>query len=296
MRNSQNLAADSPRPGSYSIATKAVKADASPMTLRPMLTDLARAVRFYSRLPVPLLPGEPDAHGPPDFPGMVRVLPLVGAVIGLVPALVLLAALPLGFGPLLSAALAVAALALATGAFHEDGLADTADGFGGGATRERKLVIMKDSRIGSFGGAALSLSLILRVAAVAALADRLEPGAAAAAVIVAAILSRTAALTLLVVLPPARVEGSSYAVGRVTPRAFLTGCVLASALTLALGLPSGLPFSGLLLATVLPIAATLLLARLSARMIGGQTGDVAGAAQQAGEVAALLGLLIAVRP
>src|SRR5918993_534198 len=190
MRNSQNLAADSPRPGSYSIATKAVKADASPMTLRPMLTDLARSVRFYSRLPVPLLPGEPDAHGPPDVPGMVRVLPLVGAVIGLVPALVLLAALPLGFGPLLSAALAVG----------------------------------------------------------------LDPGAAAAAVIVAAILSRTAALALLVVLPPARVEGSSYAVGRVTPRAFLTGGVLASALTLALGLPAGLPFSGLLLATILPIA------------------------------------------
>jgi adenosylcobinamide-GDP ribazoletransferase len=266
------------------------------MTLRPILTDLARTLRFYSRLPVPPLLGEPDAHGPPDFPGMARVLPLAGAAIGLVPALVLLAALLLGLGPLLSAALAVAALTLATGAFHEDGLADTADGFGGGATRDRKLAIMKDSRIGSFGGAALGLSLVLRVAALAALAERLEPGAAAAAAILAAILSRTAALLLLVLLPPARVEGSSYAVGRLTPRAFVPGGVGAVALTLAIGLPFGLTLSGLLLAIALPAAATLLLAWLSARMIGGQTGDVAGAAQQAGEVATMLGLLIAVQP
>jgi adenosylcobinamide-GDP ribazoletransferase len=261
-----------------------------------MLTDLARSLRFYSRLPVPILPWECDPHAPPDFSGMARVLPIAGAVIGLVPALVLVAALHLGLGPLLTAALAIAALTLATGAFHEDGLADTADGFGGGTTPERKLAIMKDSRIGSFGGAALSLSFILRVAALAALADRLEPAAAAGAVVLAATLSRTGALILLVVLPPARVEGSSYAVGRLAPRNFLPAGASALALALALGLPLGLPLPGLLLAIALPVAAALGLSRLSARMIGGQTGDVAGAAQQAGEVSAMLGLLIAVRP
>lgn len=264
--------------------------------MRQALTDLARSLRFYSRLPVPRLPWETDAHAPPDFGRVARALPVAGAVIGLVPALVLLASLKLGLGPLLAAALAVAALTAATGAFHEDGLADTADGFGGGATPERRLEIMKDSRIGSFGGAALSLGLILRVATLAALAGRLDPGPAAAAVVIAASLSRTSALALLALLPPARTEGSSYAVGCLTPRAFAVPAALAIGIALALGLPANLPLPGLALAVVLPAGATLLLARLSARLIGGQTGDVAGAAQQAGEVACLLGLLIAVGP
>src|SRR5919107_3544644 len=156
--------------------------------------DLARAVRFYSRLPVPRLTFEGDPHALPDFRTMTRALPVAGLVIGIVPALVLGVALALRLGPWLSAALSVAAMTLVTGAFHEDGLADTADGFGGGATPERRLAIMKDSLIGSFGGSALVLAFTLRIAALATLAERVPAGSAAAAVLIAAVLSRTAGL------------------------------------------------------------------------------------------------------
>jgi len=125
---------------------------------RQVLRDLLRCLRFYSRLPVPVLASEIDPYGPPDFATMPRVAPLAGAVIGCVGALMLLAAFALGFGAWLCAAFAVAVLTLATGAFHEDGLADAADGFGGGSTPERRLEIMKDSRIGAYGGAALILA------------------------------------------------------------------------------------------------------------------------------------------
>src|SRR3954452_18715477 len=88
--------------------------------------DLVQCLRFYSRLPVPALIWETDPHQLPDFRRMTPVVPLAGAIIGLGPALILAAALRLGLGPWLSAALSVAAITLVTGAFHEDGLADTA--------------------------------------------------------------------------------------------------------------------------------------------------------------------------
>ena len=115
---------------------------------------VARCVRFYSRLPMPALPGEADPHAVPDF----RIEPVglpVAALLIVLPALlvsVLCAALKLD--PLLSAALAVAALVVGTGAFHEDGLCDCADGLFGGHDVERRLEIMKDSRIGTFAGCA----------------------------------------------------------------------------------------------------------------------------------------------
>ena len=98
--------------------------------------DLAHCVRFYSRLPVPALPWEQDAHALPNFPRLVRVIPLAGLLLGLVPASTMIVALLLDLGPWLSAMLAVAAMVLATGALHEDGLADVADSFGA-TTRTR---------------------------------------------------------------------------------------------------------------------------------------------------------------
>src|SRR5919107_5691223 len=175
--------------------------------------DLARAVRFYSRLPVPRLTFEGDPHALPDFRTMTRALPVAGLVIGIVPALVLGVALALRLGPWLSAALSIATLTLVTGAFHEDGLADTADGFGGGTTPERRLAIMRDPLIGSFGGSALVLAFTLRIAALATLSDRLAPGEAALAVVIVAAVSRTAGLMPLAQLPPARIDGTAYSLG-----------------------------------------------------------------------------------
>src|SRR4029079_11589369 len=152
--------------------------------------DLAHCVRFYSRLPVPALPWEQDAHALPNFPRLVRVIPLAGLLLGLVPAAAMIVALALDLGPWLSAMLAVAAMVLATGALHEDGLADVADSFGA-TTRDRRLEIMRDSRIGSFGATALFLALALRIGALAEIVSRADAAAAVAAILITAALSRT---------------------------------------------------------------------------------------------------------
>jgi adenosylcobinamide-GDP ribazoletransferase len=254
--------------------------------------DWAACLRFYSRLPVPRLPGEGDPHAAPDFTRVPRMLPLAGLVLAVPGALVLLAAWGLGLGPFLAATLAVATGVLITGALHEDGLADVADGFGGGTTRERCLEIMRDSRIGAYGGVALVLALALRIGALATLLDRID-ARAALALVLAASLSRTAALAPMALLPPARRDGAAAAVGRPGRHAL----TVAGLLTLGLALTAallGLPWRGL--SAMIPFAAlgALAVTNLARRRIGGQTGDVIGACQQVAEIAALLGLVAAV--
>jgi adenosylcobinamide-GDP ribazoletransferase len=251
--------------------------------------DLAACLRFYSRLPVPRLPGEPDPHRVPDFGSVPRMLPLAGLILALPAGLVLIAGWSLGLGPFLAATLAVVAGILATGALHEDGLADVADGFGGGATRERRLEIMRDSRIGTYGGVALVLILALRVGALATLLDRIGAGAALALVL-AAILSRTAALAPLVLLAPARRDGAAAAVGSPKPGAlaFAAGAGLGLAL---LAWALGLPGAAIVLMPTLAVVMALALTALGQRKIGGHTGDLVGACQQCAEIAALLGLV-----
>ncbi|NIX76939.1 adenosylcobinamide-GDP ribazoletransferase [Microvirga terricola] len=260
-----------------------------------LLTDLARCLRFYSRLPVSTLPWEHDPHALPEFQRLTRVLPVAGLVLGLLPALVLALALFLDLGPWLAAILSIAAMTLTTGAFHEDGLTDTADSFGG-ATRERRLAIMKDSLIGSYGASALILAFALRIGALAALADRLAPLAACIALLIVASLSRTAGLMPLVLLPPARPDGASQAVGQPTRDALWLAAAIASLLAVVLGMIAGLAPSGVGLMIALSALSGLALTRFAARHIGGQTGDIAGAAQQVAEIAALIGLLTVTAP
>ncbi len=216
--------------------------------------------------------------------------PVAGAAVGFIGALILALTAWLGLPPLLCASLSTAALVAVTGALHEDGLADVADGFGGGATRERKLEIMRDSRIGAYGAVALALALILRVGALAASLEG-PFGRAALSLILVAAMSRAGALVPLALLPPARADGAGAAAGR------LEGSALAAAWgsTLVIALGAGLVALGLvhaLVAAVLSAAAALGVVALARRAIGGQTGDVAGAAQQCAEVAAWCGLLI----
>ena len=180
----------------------------------PLLAELATCLRFFSRLPVPAARA-PDAPGP-TLAASLRVLPLAGLFIGLCTALPLGVAQVIGLPPFLSATLGLMAGTLATGALHEDGLADTADGFGG-ASRERKLAIMRDSRIGSFGVLALIFSLALRIGALGALSTAFGTGAAVAAVLGAAALSRALALLPMATLPPARADGLGH--GSVVRRA-----------------------------------------------------------------------------
>lgn len=256
------------------------------------LAGLAQAVRFFSRLPVPRLRFETAAHSAPDFKFLVPVVPLAGLAIGLLPAFSLAIAMTLGLGPFVSATFAVASLTLITGGLHEDGLADTFDSFGG-ATRERRLEIMRDSRIGSFGASALILCFALRIGALAAIADHSDALQASLAVLIAASLSRTASLMPLSFLAPARADGAAHAVGRPSREAFWIAAALAAACALILGLVAKYPTSAITLMTALALAAGWGMTRFSARHLGGHTGDIAGATQQLAEIAALIGLLIA---
>lgn len=256
------------------------------------LAATAICIRFYSRLPVPALPGESDIHAPPDFRLVPRALPFAALAIALPAALALSGAGAAGLGGLLSATLAVAFLAVTTGALHEDGLADAADGLFGGSTPERRLDIMKDSRLGSYGAMAIALALLLRVAALAVILDRTGPPAATGVFLIAALVSRLSGVHLLAMVEPARANGASAAVGRPTMRTALLAYAIGCALSLLLNETLGLPPWGLPLGLALAAANSFLVRRLCRRLIGGQTGDIAGATQQLDEIAIYLGFAL----
>lgn len=227
---------------------------------------------------------------------MPRAVPIAGAIIGCIGGATVLVSDLLGFGAVVASVICLATLTLVTGAFHEDGLADTADGFGGGSTPERRLEIMKDSRIGSYGGAALILAYALRIACLAELIARIGALSGAGVVVFTASLSRTAALIVMARLPPARMIGSSYAAGQPPARAVLIAFATCAVLAIVIGVAAPLPGLGVAYGFVFAVGIALLMTRLSARLIGGQTGDVGGATQQLAEIAALLGLLIGAEP
>lgn len=248
--------------------------------IRARLAEAHLAVLLLTRLPMPRL-----ADPVPTLAQSVWAYPLAGLVVGAISALALFATLALGLPPVLAAGLAVTLQVIITGALHEDGLADVADGFWGGRERVRRLEIMRDSRIGSYGVAALVLSLGLRWQGVAALAAT-SPALAMAGLIGLAILSRAACGVLMAALPAARPEGMGrYASGAAWQRVLAGG---AMAMGAALGL--GLPVVPLL---VVQGALVLGLMQVARAKIGGQTGDVLGAAQQLAEIGGWLVLAAA---
>jgi adenosylcobinamide-GDP ribazoletransferase len=253
------------------------------------LSDLLACLRFYSRLPVPVLRWEAEPHAMLDFGHAIRALPLAGLIIA-APAAALLFGAAKILPAEIAAALALTLFVITTGAFHEDGLADTADGLGGGRSLERKLEIMRDSRIGTFGGAALVLSLLLRWAALTALL-KMGPGLAACVMLGAAGLSRWLGLMPVFLLPAARTDGAAFAAARPRPLPLALGGLIALAL-LALPFWAGVPAVRLALATVLAGIAALAMTRISKAQIKGQTGDIAGAAQQLAEITFLVTILL----
>jgi adenosylcobinamide-GDP ribazoletransferase len=240
------------------------------------------AVQFLTRLPTPrLAPFEPDW-----ITRAARYYPLAGQLVGIIAAAVWLVASR--FWPGLPAAvLAVAAGVAVTGGFHEDGLADSADGLGGGQDPARRLAIMKDSRIGSYGALALVLSLAGRSALLAGL----SPSAGALALFAAHGAARASASIVMATLPYA---GDIYA-AKVRPAARrVTWPEAALAVTLG-GWPLLLLGPGkALLALALIAAAAGAMALTARRLIGGITGDVLGAVEQLAEVAALMGAAAAI--
>jgi adenosylcobinamide-GDP ribazoletransferase len=234
------------------------------------LADLAAAFSLLTRLPVP-------THAAPS-PRAAWAWPIAGAAIGALAATATSAALALSLPAGVAAALALLTAALLTGGLHEDGLADTADGLMGGQTKERRLEIMKDSRIGSYGTLALLLITLIRWSALTAL---ITAGQHWPALIAAGALSRAPMSVLIATLPNARGTGLSHLTGQPPHRAVAAALVIAAAFAF---LSTGLTLIPMALAAA---ATTALLARAAQRRIGGQTGDILGASQQLAEAAAL---------
>jgi adenosylcobinamide-GDP ribazoletransferase len=216
----------------------------------------------------------------------VWAFPIVGAALGALGGGAYWLGREIGLPALVAAALAVALLAWATGALHEDGLADTADGFGGGRTREEKLAIMRDSRTGTYGVLALVLVTLLRVGALAAL-----PGLAGfAAMIAAAALARGFAALPMSLLPPARPDGLGRAAGRAPGFAAALALIFGVAVAAAAGMADALPWRALGYAVAAAFFAALAVAMMALKHIRGGTGDVLGAAILLAEAAALVAL------
>jgi adenosylcobinamide-GDP ribazoletransferase len=229
------------------------------------------AVQFLTRVPM-------RTRAAPDIGGAVVWFPVVGALIGAA-----VGGVAAGLGEILPAAVAAAVAVLfgvaVTGAFHEDGLADTADALAGGWTRERRLEILDDPRHGSYGVAAMCGSIVLRVVAVASLG----PAAAFTGLVAAHTLARGAAVATMGAVPLAKPDGlgAGYARSVTTYRAAVAGLVAVAVTALATGW-----WVGPLAATA--AAAAALVVYWAWRAIGGITGDVLGAIEQVAECAVLV--------
>jgi adenosylcobinamide-GDP ribazoletransferase len=248
-----------------------------------LLADFYFCLGFFTRLPIPSAASRSEPHSLADFSRAVRMLPVAGGLVGALAAIAMATASHFGFPPSLAAPLAICSLVFLGGAMHEDGLADCADGFFGGATRERKLEILQDSRIGTFGAVALVLSLYLRAASLALIADE-SLWLAIAVLIGAAALSRAASLMPLAFLPPARENGAGFTAGKPERAALAVAACLAAVFALA-PVVACASLTRSLAAIAAATGAAYGIVLLARKQIGGQTGDVAGAAQQLSEIA-----------
>lgn len=239
------------------------------------------AVQFLTRIPVPHdLPFSDDL-----LIRATKYYPLVGCLIGTLGGAVLWTSALVLPGEA-AVILSLAATLLLTGAFHEDGLADAADGLGGGLTRERALEIMRDSRIGTYGAVTLGVTLALKVSLLAAMAPHL----AWMALIAGHALGRMAAVHVVATTRYARDVGAKFVAPSVTPDGYRLA--VAQSLIVLVGL--------LWAFGVLPAATAMCLCILMAqayrqiylRKIGGYTGDCLGGTQQIGELGIYLGLCL----
>lgn len=248
--------------------------------------DLATCLRFFTRLPAPA------SMGSAPFGRAIRLLPVASLAVGACGAVPLALGASVGLPASMQGLLAVAAALLASGGLHEDGLADTADGLGGGPSRDRKLAIMRDSRIGTFGVLALAVALLWRLAALTTLIGEATTWGAAAVLLAASAVSRPLALVPLALLPPARDDGLGRGVG-VLDRGALAICFgVGVGFGIVLPVLGGIGLGHAATACLLAPLASAGVTSLARRQIGGHTGDIAGASQQVAEAAYLGGLLL----
>jgi len=248
--------------------------DISDVRFSQPVRDVLQGLGLLSRLPVRVDPEAARERGA----AASWAWPLAGALFGLIAAVAASLSLWLGLGAGIAAALVIAVQVICTGAMHEDGLADSADGLWGGYDRDRRLEIMKDSRIGTYGVLALVLAMILRWSALSAL---FATGHVWGALIGVAAISRAPMAAVMGWLPAARPSGLSQGVGQPSQDTVRFGFIAAGLV--------GFVFLGL---TVVPVAAfvaatAFAAGRIAQDKIGGQTGDILGATQQLSEIAAL---------
>eukprot|EP01093_Parvamoeba_rugata_P005954 TRINITY_DN1901_c0_g3_i1.p1 TRINITY_DN1901_c0_g3~~TRINITY_DN1901_c0_g3_i1.p1 ORF type:complete len:284 (-),score=52.67 TRINITY_DN1901_c0_g3_i1:450-1301(-) len=244
-----------------------------------VLSDFWRAMALLSRVPLPPVGDFRAAL----IARSVWCWPLVGLVLA---GLALLPAMLVDFltgNPLVYAIFAIAAMVLLSGAMHEDGIADCADGFGGGMDRDRKLEIMRDSTVGTYAVVMLILTMGLRLVLITAAADI---GQAGILFLIMAVISRAAMPVVMRILPPARDNGLGKGAGRPGWLPVLIGFAIASAIVLVLG---GI---GAMFAVIVGVMIAILIVAMVARsQIGGQTGDVLGATQICAELFAGIGFI-----
>ncbi|MGV8996145.1 MAG: adenosylcobinamide-GDP ribazoletransferase [Parvibaculaceae bacterium] len=249
------------------------------------MNDIRLALAFLTRLPVSV--GD-DMPATGALARSMWAFPLVGVVTGSIGGMVFMIAAWAHLPSSVAVLLALAAMIATTGALHEDGLADMADATGG-ATRERKLEIMKDSRIGTYGVVALFLVLLIKAAILAASAVQTDALDLLLLLVSSGACSRAAIVAASYSLPSVRANGLSAAAGRPTRNALILAIVLALIIAFV-ALPLATFATGVL-GCVIGAGATMALAR---QQIGGQTGDVLGACQQISEIGFLLGALVAI--
>jgi adenosylcobinamide-GDP ribazoletransferase len=249
--------------------------------------EFMNALRFMTIVPVP----SSDAATPTDWLSRcVKYFPAVGICIGLVAAAVLLLAGAI-WGPVIASLLAVAASMVVTGALHEDGLADTADGFGGGWSVEKRLAIMKDSRIGAYGALALAFGVALRVTTL----TEMPLWSGAAALIAAHAAARITPAFVMNALPYAGDTAAmkvSYSDVPVSAHDIRFALIVVACALVPLAFTSiASVIVGLLLGAIMAVAIVL----WARKLIDGYTGDVLGATEQMFEIGFLLGVAAIIR-
>jgi len=246
------------------------------------------SIQFFTRIPVPAWVG----HDSPQLDQVARYLPLIGIVVGLLSASVLwLTALVLPLS--LAVLLCMIASILLTGAFHEDGLSDFADGMGGGSSREKVLLIMKDSRVGAYGVVAIVLALLLKYQALLALVEMRSTPLLFAALIAAHAISRFMATSLMFTQHYVREDDSARAKPAAQTLNFASFSIafLTSVVTLDIMFAAGINPATVFITVVATILMRSYLAWRQQKRLGGYTGDCLGAVQQLCELVFYMGLL-----
>ncbi len=244
-----------------------------------VIEDIYAAFMLLTRIPVNWQKISPNT--PPNLNRCLWVYPVVGVVVSLIGAIIYLGTQALDIPQMTSILLSLSAMIITTGAFHEDGLADTMDGFGGGASPEKKLEIMRDSRIGTYGGLALIISIGLKVTGLSAL----SAGNVVSALLVGATVSRLMIIFTLMMLPPARKKSLSVEAGKPSTKSVIVASTITILVCLTLQ-----DIITIIYVLSAAIVSTAMFCRLSYKQVGGYSGDILGSTQQISEISIYLTL------